>query len=105
VVGALAAKGRGLRIPQASDGDAVYLAPEGWGQSDDAAWVYTWKGGGMRRNGTVEQNGRPMGELLWRNGKFTLLDAKGKRLDSLTQPEKPGELLLAWGVSRLLEKE
>jgi hypothetical protein len=104
VVGAIAAKGRGLQIPPASDDDAACLAPEGWGRSSDDGWAYTWKGGGLRRSGAVEQGGRPVGELRWRDGRFVLLDARGKRVESLPQAEKPGELLLAWGVSRLLDK-
>jgi len=96
VMGVIAAKGRRLRIPRPGDADAIYVAPAGWQRQE---------GGGMRRSGAVEQGGKAVGELRWRNGKFTLLDAKGQRIESLACTEKPGELLLAWGVSALLKKK
>jgi hypothetical protein len=103
VAGAIAARGRGLSIPKPDDSDVPCVAPDNW-RKGEGDWAYTWKGGGMRRNGAVEQNGTAVGALRWKDGKFTLLDARGKRLESLPRAEKPGELLLAWGASRLLQK-
>lgn len=104
VAGAIAAKSRGLRLPKPGDEDVVFVAPAGWSKgSGDTA--YTWQDGEMQRSGHVVHKGKVKGQLQWKNGKFLILDSRGKRVEVMAQPEKPSELLLGWGADYLVKRK